>query len=93
MFLVLKFLLVPVVTQHSPHHRTAAFKVIAMLHRQHRCVLLSKVSLGQYPGFDERAGKSGEVTKDLPGVEDQPALHCRLERAAYEAGEVWQEGV
>lgn len=49
-------------------------------------MLLSKVSLGQYPGFDERAGKSGEVTKDLPGVEDQPALHCRLERAAYEAG-------
>lgn len=56
-------------------------------------MLLSKVSLGQYPVFDERAGKSGEVTKDLPGVEDQPALHCRLERAAYEAGEVWQEGV
>lgn len=25
-------------------------------------MLLSKVSLGQCPGFDERAGKSGEVT-------------------------------
>lgn len=43
-------------------------------------MLLSKVSLGQCPGFDERAGKSGEVT---PG----PARCGRSDCAALQTRE------
>lgn len=67
---------VPVVTQHSPHAAPlAALSIIDST----RCVLLSKVSLGQCPGFDERAGKSGEVTQGhtLCGRSDCAALQTR----------------